>query len=238
MRADVQISHRLRATARRIQREAAGKTERVQHRLPVRQSFDDAAVLALIEKESRLLPAPDIGLEADVVFKKDNRSFRRCIVILRKQQFGFIGQTQIPARAQKNRFWIEPLFQQFTDFLDPLQPGRRVNLHHQRRVVAIQHQARPAIALAIDDAITRGFLIEQTFTAAERSIKPIAPEFRINRQRFADMQHAQADRRLRIKETDSEKFVVTIKDHSQFARFTVAILLTHAVGENPRMTGA
>jgi len=40
-----------------------------------RQGFDDASVLALVQKETGLLTAPDIGFEANAAFPEDDRRF-------------------------------------------------------------------------------------------------------------------------------------------------------------------
>ena len=77
VRADVEIGHGGCATARGIHREAAGKTERIQHAPTPRQGFDQPPVLALIKKKPGLLPAHHIGLEANPVFLKNNWSAKR-----------------------------------------------------------------------------------------------------------------------------------------------------------------
>src|SRR5438445_12552782 len=64
VRADVEISHRLRAAARGVDGEATGKTEGIQHITSSGQRFDEPAVLALVEKEPGLLPAHNVRLEA------------------------------------------------------------------------------------------------------------------------------------------------------------------------------
>src|SRR6186713_2406229 len=72
--ADVEIGHPLRPAAGGIKREAAGEAEGVENCPAARQRFDEAAVLALIEEESGLLPLPDIRLEADAIFAENHRS--------------------------------------------------------------------------------------------------------------------------------------------------------------------
>ena len=72
--ADVYVRHRLRPAARRVKREPAGKTERVQHRPPLRQRFHDPPVLALIQKETGLLSAHNIRRPPQPAFEKHNRS--------------------------------------------------------------------------------------------------------------------------------------------------------------------
>ena len=55
--ADVQIGHRCRAAARRVNRETAGEAERIEHTPPLRQRFDSTPVFALIQEEAGLLSA-------------------------------------------------------------------------------------------------------------------------------------------------------------------------------------
>src|SRR2546425_4219090 len=68
--ADVQVRDGTSAAPRRVNREAARKAECVQHVAILRERFDSAAVFALIEKETGLLPAHDIGLKPQSVLKK------------------------------------------------------------------------------------------------------------------------------------------------------------------------
>ena len=68
--ADVEVGDRSRSAARRIDGKATGKTEHVQHITSSGEGFDDAAVLALVEKKTGLLPAQHVGLETQTGFQE------------------------------------------------------------------------------------------------------------------------------------------------------------------------
>ena len=144
----------------------------------------------------------------------------------------------VPAQPQNDPLRLQPRPNQLRDFLQPRQPRRRVNLQHQRRVVTIQHQARPAIALAVDQPITRRALVKQPVAPPHRRVQPRRPPRRVNRLRLARVQHAHANRRIGIKQTDGEKFVLAIINHRQFAGLPFAVLLANAVRKQPRMPAA
>ncbi len=76
MRADVEIGHGCCPAARGIDREAAGKAERIQHAPSARQHFHRAPVFPLVEEESGLLPAHNIGLKTHAVLGKNHRAVR------------------------------------------------------------------------------------------------------------------------------------------------------------------
>jgi hypothetical protein len=70
VRADVEVRHRRCPAPRGVNRETAGKTERIQHAPAPRQRFHLAAIFALVEEETGLLPAQNVGLEAQAAFQK------------------------------------------------------------------------------------------------------------------------------------------------------------------------
>src|SRR5213594_2625564 len=70
--ADVQVRDGTGAAPRRVNGEAARKAERVQHVAMLRERFNGAAVFALIEKETGLLPEHDIGLKTQSAFQETN----------------------------------------------------------------------------------------------------------------------------------------------------------------------
>src|SRR6185369_1402360 len=69
----IQIRHCHRSASRRIEREPAGKTKRVQHPAAVRQGFHQTPVFALVQKKACLLPTQHIGLEAQAGFQENHR---------------------------------------------------------------------------------------------------------------------------------------------------------------------
>ena len=72
MLADVEVDHGPRPAARRIQREAAGEAEGIQYNAAFGEGLHSAAVLTLVEKETGLLTAQHVGLEAQAVFEEQN----------------------------------------------------------------------------------------------------------------------------------------------------------------------
>ena len=51
------------------------------------------------------------------------------------------------------------------------------------------------------------------------------------------MQHPQAQGRVRIKQPDGQEAVLPIVNDSQLSALPLAVLLAHAPGKKPRMTG-
>src|SRR5438270_8686085 len=76
MFAEIQISHRAGATARRVNRESARETERVQHVSSSRQALHSTPIFALIQKKPRLLSAQHVRLESYSRFPENDRSSR------------------------------------------------------------------------------------------------------------------------------------------------------------------
>src|SRR5579859_3745461 len=76
VRADIQIGHGGRPTARSVDGKATGKTESVQHAPSFGQNFHFVPVLALVQKETRLLPAQNVCLKSHAVLRKNHRTIR------------------------------------------------------------------------------------------------------------------------------------------------------------------
>src|ERR1035437_1632697 len=112
MGADVEIGHGFRATARGINRKAAGKTERIQHAPATRQRFHLAAILALVEKETRFLPAQNVRFKAQAVLQENNWSAEHRLGPLRKEDFPiapnrssvFRSRLDVPAQTENDSF--------------------------------------------------------------------------------------------------------------------------------------
>src|SRR6058998_588699 len=68
--ADVQVRSRTRAAARRINGEATGETERIQHVASASQRLSVAAVFALIKEEAGFLSSQHVGFKAQAGFQK------------------------------------------------------------------------------------------------------------------------------------------------------------------------
>ena len=76
----------------------------------------------------------------------------------------------VPAQPQHDSFGLQLSAEQAKDFLQPRQPRRGVKLQHQCRVVAIQHETGPVIALAVDPAIAGRVFVEQTTATRQRLV--------------------------------------------------------------------
>src|SRR5690606_37034454 len=72
--ADVEIENRNCSPPSRVEGKAPRKAKGVQHLLAPGMVLHEAPIFALIEKETRLLPLQDVGLEAQAVFEKNDRS--------------------------------------------------------------------------------------------------------------------------------------------------------------------
>ncbi len=125
-----------------------------------------------------------------------------------------------------------------TDDVQSRQPCRGVNFQHDRGVVAIQHQAGPAIAFPMNQTVAGGRRIKKPRAPRERLRKTRLPPRGVNRLRLARVQNAHPDRRIRIKQTHGEKFVLAVIDHGEVAKLAGAVGFLNAVGKEPRMTGA
>jgi hypothetical protein len=81
-------------------------------------------------------------------------------------------------------------------------------------------------------------VIEKIVSAINGLLQACLPPGGIDGLGFADVQHAEADGRIRVKQSNREKFIFAIVDDREFAGGGVAVLLANAVAEDPRMAGA
>src|ERR1035438_5124225 len=164
------------------------------------QRFHLTAILALVEEEAGLLPAQTVGLEAQAAFEKCNRSAGPCRAeaserrLVRHGAFGknnfAIAPCQRPAlhvaaQTENDAFARDIFLEQRERVVQSRQPRRRVKFQHQRRVVAIQHEAGPAVAFAVDEAVAGGLRVEKVASAGEGLLQPCLPPRAINCLRFA-----------------------------------------------------
>jgi len=105
-------------------------------------------------------------------------------------------------------------------------------------VIAIQNQSRPAIALAVDQAIAVGAVIEQAAPASRGLCESRRPLLAVNRHRLPRVQNAHADGRLGIEQSHGEKFIFAIVYHREFARRAIAILFTDTITIDSGMIAA
>ncbi len=120
------------------------------------------------------------------------------------------------------------------DFLQARQPRGGVNFQYQRLAVPIQNQPWPAVALAVDQAITGGLGIEQTFAPFQRVSRAIPPPVAVDGARFSRVQNADANGRIRVEQSNGQEAVLAVENHGQFAGFAVPILFADAAREQPR----
>ena len=225
VRADVEVGHGNCAATRGIDREAAGKTERVQHPPAARQRFHLAAVLALVEKETGFLSPHHIRLKTDAVLGKNNRSAGHRLGQLRKNNFpitsgrrpAFRECLNVPAQAEHDAFSWNLCFELRKNFIQSRQPRCRVNFQGKRGIIAIQYQPRPTIAFAVNQTVAGGLRVKQTATAGERLFQPGLPPGFINRGWLAGVQDADADGRIGIEQSHGEKFIFAVEDDGEFA---------------------
>ena len=154
-----------------------------------------------------------------------------------------VGKIKLTARDRLNiaaETEDEPFVRQLRgdesdDFAEARQPRRRVKFQHERRVIPVEHESGPAIALAVDPAQARGLFIKQTRASLNGFHESLAPPRFLDGHRFARVQHAHAQRRVGVKQTEGEKFILAIVNDGEFAQLPGAIRLAHAVGEQPRV---
>src|SRR5207249_7607664 len=200
--------------------EAARKAECVQHVAIMRERFNGAAVFALIEKETGLLPPHDIGLKPQSVLKKSSTGVLPvseqplpvgqvepapcCVlnvpaetqhqsaasVVLAETTHRFsvrcrrCSRSFLPARTVlristastlRSRATAEDVeggcrqraVNQTNNLLQSWEPGRRVQFQDERRVVAVENQARPAVTFTINPPITSRLFVEQAVATCD-----------------------------------------------------------------------
>ena len=243
----VEVGHRLRAAASRVEAEPAGEAERVQHLRPGRQGPDDPAVVALVEEEPGLLPADDVGLEPQAGFAEHHDRTRRLLarrrgaaelraVLEADQARRFLA---VPAQAQDQAGRLEHRLDHRCQLRHAGQPHGRVELEHQGVGVAVEHETRPTIALAVDEPEAVGVRSDGLRCAARhRGVEPRAPPRRIDSDRLAGVEDPDADGRTGIEEADGEELVAPVVDDRELARLGVAVLLAQGVAVDPRMAAA
>ena len=150
----------------------------------------------------------------------------------------FRGGLDVPAQAQDDAFARNFFFEQREHFIQSRHPRGGVNFQHERRVVLIQHESRPAVALAVDEPVAGGRRIKKSFAPRKCLREACLPPCRVNRPRLARVQNADADGRIGIEQADGEKFVFAVEYDRQFAKLSGAIGFMNAVGKKPRMPSA
>src|SRR5690606_7773897 len=150
-------AHAPRAAEGEVDGEAAGVAEAVQRLPPLRVATQGEAVLALVEEEAGLLPAPDVDEEAGAAILADPHQLRRRLApvhpALRRALLALdvVATDLLPAEDAAHAGHLGAQRRQDRRQVLP-EPGA-VELRHEEVAVAIDDQARQAVALAVDHAV-------------------------------------------------------------------------------------
>ncbi len=99
------------------------------------------------------------------------------------------------------------------------QPGRRVELHHDRGVVHIGHEPAEAIVLAVDQPVPGGGpRCQERPTPGGGDGEAVVQPCLVDDGRPAGVEHPDANGRCRIPQPDGEKSAIVIEHHRQVAR--------------------
>ena len=235
--ADVEIGDRLRSAPRRIEGKSAREAEGIQHIGPARQSFDPTPVFPLIQEKTRLLTTPHIRLKAQTRLLKNyhpvqSRTIENLPVtppLVRRLRL------EVAAEAQDDAFGHRRRDEQIAQHLQSGQPGRSVELHHQRPRITIHNETGPAVAFAIDESQPVRARTRHPDPSRQGLVEPRLPPRLIQCHRFSDVEDAHPQRRGRIVETHREKLILAIINHRQLSSLSFAILTADAVRVDPGM---
>src|SRR5207245_11716882 len=133
---------------------------------------------ALVQEEPGFLSACHVGFKAEASLQKNDRLEQRqtmkdCPVGFLKPSLG--NCLDIAAEPQDELFRAQLFFDEPNDFVAARQPGGGIEFEHQRAIVAIQNQARPAVALTVEPAEPGGLLVEQPVPPFEALLESGAP---------------------------------------------------------------
>jgi hypothetical protein len=107
----------------------------------------------------------------------------------------FRKRLDVPAQTQDDSCTRDFFFEQREDFIQSRQPRGGVKFQHQRRVVAVHHEAGPAVALAVNEPEAVCLRVKQIAADRKRVFQTRIPPGKINGLRLAGVQDADADRR-------------------------------------------
>ena len=154
--AQIQVQHSRGASTCRVHRKTARETKRIQHLSACRNASDQFPILTLIQEETGLLPAHHICLKLQAALHKLHRlSWHIPGKTLTIQQLELLlcHRLNIAAQAQHDTARRQPSAKERRKHFNLREPCRRIKLHHQHFTVAVKHQPRPAIILAINNAV-------------------------------------------------------------------------------------
>lgn len=118
-------------------------------------------------------------------------------------------------------------------------PRGRIQLEHQRPLVAVNHQAGQAIVFAVHQPVAgdglRAPALRQRQASLCRQRQSGTPPFRVNGGRLAVLQDAHPDGRMGVVQAHGQKVALAVKDHGQITGSTRVALLADRPLEQPRM---
>ncbi len=145
---------RRRPAGRGVDREPTGRREHVEHPLPAGELADGESIEPLIEEVAGLLAGLDVGFEREVAFAEQDRSVGdltddhvavvETVALERLQVAGEPQHDRVDARRGEHAV---------DDRTQVGIPDLAVELDHADVVVAVDHESRKAVVLAVDGAI-------------------------------------------------------------------------------------
>ena len=226
----------LRAAGQRGDGEAARVAEPVQHFAAGGERAHALPVLPLVEKEAGLLSLLDVDAEVEPVL--DDGTARRGAVaageadsLLQALQCSYFG-----VRALEHRFAAGQLDQRVQDGLAPALDSGGKELHHQHVRIAIDHQARHAVGLAVHQPhrvrVPGG---RKPLAHGQRARQPVAEKIGADGFIRVKAPHARPDLRLRAECRLRERLAGRIAHLDRVPRSRLAGDALDRPRENPRM---
>ena len=169
-------------------------------RAPLRHRPHQRPVVALVEEVPGLVAADDVGLEGEAPLAEPDRARR---VAARRSSMPSVSPNVSPLPTVRERRSTTRSGSSASHSVgdhggEVGEPDRGVQLDDQRAVVAVDHQRRQAVVLAVHAAVGVGVGIGGERRAAlEGGRDPLPPERLVDRTRFAVVQDLEADRRSR-----------------------------------------
>ncbi len=186
----------LRAAGERVDGEAAGVAEAVEHFASGGELAHTMAVLPLVEEEAGLLALLDVDAEVEAVF--DDRATRGLAVAAHEARARLepFQLARLGVRALVDRLAAGELGERVEDRIAPALDAGSEELRHQHVGVAVDDEARQSVGFGMDQAhrvavLRRG----QRLAYGERAQHAIAEERRVDLFRRIEGPHARADLR-------------------------------------------
>jgi len=97
------------------------------------------------------------------------------------------------------------------------QPRPRVQLEHESVGIAVKHQPRESVVLAVDASVRSRLVRIDRCAHFHRLGYRVAPEVTIDLPGPTAMQHLHHDRRIGVIETDRRKLSLVVENHGEVA---------------------